>query len=82
MGGPRELLGGAHGADLERGLRAVLRELVAKLTDARELRLQVGGRQRAGPQQRGAQLRPDLPELLREWAVSRRSCRGEGSTFL
>src|SRR6185295_15776387 len=41
--GPRELLGRQHRADLERGLRAVLRELVAELADAAELRLQVGG---------------------------------------
>jgi hypothetical protein len=56
LGGPRELLGREHGADLERGLRAVLRELVAELTDAAELRLQVGRLERAWSQQLGAQL--------------------------
>src|SRR5882724_8211605 len=37
LGGSRELLGREHGPDLERGLRAVLRELVAELADAPEL---------------------------------------------
>src|SRR3981081_2692288 len=47
LGGPRELLGREHGADLERGLRAVLRELGAELAEAPEQRLQVGRLERA-----------------------------------
>jgi hypothetical protein len=68
LGGPRELLGREHGADLERSLRAVLRELVAELTDAAELRLQVGGLERARSQQLGAELLLGLAELLDERA--------------
>ena len=68
LSGARELLGREHGADLERGLRAVLRELVAELADAPELRLQIGGLQRAGRQQLGAQLLLGLAELLDERA--------------
>src|SRR5258705_832619 len=68
LGGPRELLGREHRADLERGLRAVLRELVAELVDAPEQRLQVGGLERAGSQQLVAQLLLDPAELLNERA--------------
>src|SRR6266850_350217 len=68
LGGPRELLGREHSADLERGLRTVLRELVAELADAPEQRLQVGGLDRAGSQQLVAQLLLDLAELLDERA--------------
>src|SRR5882724_108305 len=68
LGGPRELLGREHSADLERGLSAVLRELVAELADAPEQRLQVGGLDRAGSQQLVAQLLLDLAELLDERA--------------
>ena len=75
LGGPRELLGREHGADLERGLRAVLRELVAELADAPELRLQVGGLQRPGRQQLGAQLLLGLAELLDERPRGRRGAR-------
>ena len=68
LGGPRELLGREHGADLERGLRAVLRELVAELTDAAELRLQVGRLERARSQQLGAM-----------WRSAKTSCWRRGS---
>src|SRR6185295_7177329 len=64
LGGPRELLGREHGADLERGLCAVLRELVAELADAPDLGLQVGRLERAGGQQLRPQLLLGLAELL------------------
>src|SRR5258706_7033745 len=68
LGGPRELLGREHGPDLERGLRAVLRELVAELADAPELGLQVGRLKRPGRQQLRAKLLLGLAELLDERA--------------
>src|SRR6266849_10123735 len=81
LGGPGELLGREHGADLERGLRAVLCELVAELTDAAELRLQVGGLERAGSQQLRAQLLLGLAELLDERARGR-AMRGQDPAHL